>query len=266
MGKTALALQILLNLSVVQRLRTMFFSLEMPRKVVMQRAASNIARIPFDRIRDPKPVFDGKNQIRGLHDEDWPKITAAMTTIKGAPMIISDGAKQSAAKIVAQAQRAHQKGPLSAIVVDHSLLMSFPGAKDEGARRLALSDAMKEFVALSKPEQLNCPIILLHQLNRDNEKRSDKRPIMSDLAASGAAEQDADYILAPHRDSYYESGGASASGLAEIILMKGRNTPTGSVPVNWEGQYQNFGEWRGQWPIVKQQEKNQYQRTFSRKN
>lgn len=252
-GKTSLILQILSNISIHQKLRSMLFSLEMPRDKVRKRIVANLARVPFDRIKSPKPIFDDRdNQIGGLQAEDWPKITATMTKIKNSPLIICDGTKQSPKRIVAQAQRAHQKGKLAIVVVDHTGLMHFGSMKDEGQRRMAISDSIKDFVALYK--ELNIPVVLLHQLNRENEKRSDKRPIMSDLSATGAIEQDADYIFGPHRDSYYESGGASASGLAEIIFIKGRDNPTGSVPVNWEGEYQNFGEWKGQWPIKKQQE------------
>lgn len=251
-GKTSLILQILSYISIHQKLRSMLFSLEMPRDKVMKRIVANLARVPFGRIKSPKPVWDGKAQIGGLQEEDWPKITATMSKIKNSPLIICDGTKQSPKRIIAQAQRAHQKGKLAIVVVDHTGLMHFGATKDDNQRRLAISDSIKDFVALYK--ELNIPVVLLHQLNRENEKRSDKRPIMSDLSATGAIEQDADYIFGPHRDSYYESGGASASGLAEIIFIKGRDNPTGAVPVDWEGQYQNFGEWKGQWPIKKQQE------------
>ena len=249
---SALALQIALDISVNQKKRCLFFSLEMPRRVVMERAVAHLSRIPFDRIRDPKPVWDGNTQIGGMLDEDWPKVTLCMSRIKGSPLIISDGAAQSPVKIIAQAQRSHQKEPLSCIVVDYTLLMNFGNAKSEQELRQALSNSLKMFVALYK--ELKVPVVLLHQLNRANESRSDKRPIMSDLAATGAIEQDADCIIFPHREGYYESGGASSSGLAEIIFAKNRNGSTGTVPLDWEGQYQNFGEWKGQWPIKKQQE------------
>lgn len=252
MGKSSMALQILLDIAVNQKKRALFFSLEMPRRIVMERAVAHLSRVPFDRIRDPKPIWDGNTQIGGMLDDDWPKVTSCMSRIKGSPLIISDGAAQSPAKIIAQAQRSHQKEPLSCIVVDYTLLMNFGNAKSEQEMRQALSNSLKMFVALYK--ELKIPVVLLHQLNRANESRSDKRPLMSDLAATGAIEQDADCIIFPHREGYYESGGASSSGLAEIIFAKNRNGSTGTVPLDWQGQYQNFGEWKGQWPIKKQQE------------
>ena len=172
-----------------------------------------------------------------LSDDDWPKLTVAMGKISEAPMYIDETPGLTALELRARARRLARQatGGLGLIIIDYLQLMSGRGREQNRATELA--EISRSLKALAR--ELNVPIIALSQLSRGVEQRQDKRPMMSDLRESGAIEQDADLILFMYRDEYYHPN-SPHKGLAEVIIGKQRNGPTGRVALTFQGQYARF--------------------------
>ena len=171
-----------------------------------------------------------------LIDDDWPRLTSAISKMQEAPLHIDESPALTALELRARARRlARQCGKLGLIVIDYLQLMS---ASTLGENRATeISEISRSLKALAK--ELDCPVIALSQLNRSLEQRPNKRPVMSDLRESGAIEQDADVIIFIYRDEVYNPD-STDKGTAEIIIGKQRNGPIGTIRLTFVGAYTKF--------------------------
>lgn len=225
MGKTSLAMNIAENASIQSKKPILVFSMEMPGESLAMRLMSSLGRIDQHRVRTGQ-----------LTDEDWPRITSAVSMLSNATLFIDDTPSLSPHEIRARARRlARAEGSLGLIVIDYLQLMHVTGSNE--SRTMEISVISRSLKALAK--ELNVPIIALSQLNRSLEQRADKRPIMSDLRDSGAIEQDADLILFIYRDEVYNES-STQKGIAEIIIAKQRNGPIGKIHLTFLGKYTRF--------------------------
>jgi replicative DNA helicase len=225
MGKTTFAMNIAEHVAIKSRLPVLIFSMEMPGEAIVMRLLSSLCRIDQLRIRTGK-----------LADEDWPRISSAVSMLSDAPLYIDDTPGLSPAEMRARARRlAKEYGQLGLIVVDYLQLMQVPGYNEN--RTAEISEISRSLKGLAK--ELKAPVIALSQLNRGLEQRADKRPVMSDLRESGAIEQDADLIAFIYRDEVYNEN-TPDKGTAEIIIAKQRNGPIGKLRLTFMGQYTCF--------------------------
>ena len=215
MGKTAFAINIAEHVALNEGLPVAVFSMEMGAAQLAVRIVGSIGRIDQGHLRTGK-----------LTDEEWPRLTEAIERLRNVSLHIDETPGLTPAELRANARRlARQCGKLGLIVVDYLQLMSGSSSGDEN-RATELGEISRGLKALAK--ELQCPVIALSQLNRSVEQRTDKRPMMSDLRESGAIEQDADIIMFIYRDDYYNKD-SREPGVAEIIIGKQRNGPTGTV-------------------------------------
>ena len=215
MGKTALAVNIAEHVALNEGLPVAVFSMEMGASQLAVRVVGSIGRIDQGHLRTGK-----------LSDEEWPRLADAIDRLRTVSLHIDETPGLTPSELRANARRlARQCGKLGLIVVDYLQLMS--GSTTGGDNRATeLGEISRGLKMLAK--ELQCPIIALSQLNRSVEQRTDKRPMMSDLRESGAIEQDADIIMFIYRDDYYNKE-SKEPGIAEIIIGKQRNGPTGTV-------------------------------------
>ena len=228
MGKTAFALNLTRNAAIESQVPVAFFSLEMSKEQLVMRMLCAEARVDSAKLRGGD-----------FSQEDWEYLTNAASIISEAPIFIDDAPAQSALQVRAKCRRLHKTHNLGMIVIDYLQLMR---ASDSAERRdLAIGEISGALKALAK--ELNIPVIALSQLNRKLEERGDKRPLLSDLRESGSLEQDADLVVFIYRDEVYNKDEANPNkGLAEILLRKQRNGPTGDVVLRFNGAYTRFDE------------------------
>jgi len=216
MGKTAFAINIAEHVALHEGLPVAVFSMEMGAAQLAVRIVGSIGRIDQSRLRTGK-----------LTDEEWPRLTEAIEKLRNISLHIDETPGLTVSELRANARRlARQCGKLGLIVVDYLQLMSGSSGDNEN-RATELGEISRGLKMLAK--ELGCPVIALSQLNRSVEQRPDKRPMMSDLRESGAIEQDADIIMFIYRDEYYTKDACKEPGVAEIIIAKQRNGPTGTV-------------------------------------
>lgn len=227
MGKTAFAMNIAENVAIRVQRPVAVFSMEMPGESLAMRMMSSLGRIDQHKVRTGR-----------LEDDEWPRLTSAIHLLSNATMFIDDTAALTPTELRARARRLkREQKDLGLIVIDYLQLMQAPGAAETRANEIsAISRALK---ALAK--ELNVPVVALSQLNRGLEQRTNKRPIMSDLRESGAIEQDADLVVFLYRDEYYNPE-STDKGVAEVIISKQRNGPTGAVRMSFQGQYTLFAD------------------------
>lgn len=226
MGKTTFAMNIAENAAMAVDKPVLIFSMEMPCDSLAMRMISSLGRIDQLNIRTGK-----------LKDEDWPRVTSAVSMLSERPIFIDESPGLSPAEMRARARRiVKEHGEMGLIVIDYLQLMQVPGYGVEN-RTAEISEISRSLKALAK--ELNVPVIALSQLNRSLEQRSDKRPVMSDLRESGAIEQDADLITFIYRDEVYHED-TPDKGVAEIIIAKQRNGPIGKVRLAFLGRYTRF--------------------------
>ncbi|MSQ70598.1 MAG: replicative DNA helicase [Betaproteobacteria bacterium] len=225
MGKTALALNIAEHVAVDNRLPVAVFSMEMSGTQLAMRMLGSIGRLDQHKLRTGK-----------LTDEDWNRLTSAVSKLHDAPIHIDETPALNALELRARARRLHrQYGTLGMVVVDYLQLMS---ASSTGENRATeISEISRSLKALAK--ELKVPVVALSQLNRGLEQRPNKRPLMSDLRESGAIEQDADVILFIYREEVYDPNSAD-KGIAEIIIGKQRNGPIGTIKLTFLGEHTRF--------------------------
>ncbi|MBV2234748.1 MAG: replicative DNA helicase [Sterolibacterium sp.] len=226
MGKTAFALNIAEYVGVDLGLPVAIFSLEMSGPQLAMRFLSSVGRL------DAKNVRTGR-----LNDDEWDRMTVALGKLHNAPIHIDDTGAITATELRGRARRLARQfgGKLGLIVIDYLQLMS--SNKDNENRATEISEISRAIKSLAK--ELKVPIIALSQLSRKVEERTDKRPLMSDLRESGAIEQDADIIIMMYREEYYKKD-TQDKGLAEVIIGKHRNGPTGTVKLTFLGEYTKF--------------------------
>lgn len=225
MGKTALGFQAGLN-AAMNGHTVMAFTLEMSRRQITERSIAQVGGIEFSRI------LSGN-----LRDEDYDRMAAAIGKLHQIPFLIDDTGGLSIQDIAARARTQAKTGGLSMIIVDYLQIMGYVGR--EMSRNERLGEISRHAKALAK--ELDVPFILLSQLNRDVEKRQDKRPLMSDLRESGAIEQDADVIVMMYRDEYYNPD-SEFKGHAEAIIRKNRNGEVQTIGLRFEGQKVRFSD------------------------
>jgi len=224
MGKTALALNIAQHAAIKESLSVAIFSMEMPSEQLAMRMLSSLGRIDQHKIRTGK-----------LADDDWPRLTHAVSILSEVNMFIDDTPALSPGEIRARCRRLAREHGLGLIVVDYLQLMQVRGSNEN--RATEISEISRSLKALAK--ELSVPVLALSQLNRSLEQRQDKRPVMSDLRESGAIEQDADVIMFIYRDEVYDEDSAD-KGIAEIIIAKQRNGPIGVRKLRFFGEYTLF--------------------------
>ncbi len=236
MGKTSLAINIAENAAVGPIIRgdpessipVAVFSMEMSADQLGFRLISSLGR-----------VNQGKLRTGNFGEEDWPRINNAVKWMSTAPVFIDDTPALSPTEVRARARRLKREHGLGLIVIDYLQLMQIPGAKEN--RATEISEISRGLKALAK--ELSVPVIALSQLNRSVEQRQDKRPVMSDLRESGAIEQDADVIAFIYRDEVYNQE-TPRKGIADVIIAKQRNGPTGDVMLTFQGQYTRFDNYQ----------------------
>tara|TARA_R110002072_G_scaffold104540_2_gene229012 strand:- start:23913 stop:25289 length:1377 start_codon:yes stop_codon:yes gene_type:complete len=224
MGKTAFAMNIAENAVLAGGKPVLVFSMEMPADSLIVRMLSSLGRIDQTKIRSGQ-----------LGDDDWPRLTSAVTLLNDKQLLIDDTAALSPTEMRSRCRRVvREHGPLGLVVIDYIQLMQVTGGSEN--RATEISEISRSLKGIAK--EFECPVIALSQLNRSLEQRPDKRPIMSDLRESGAIEQDADLIMAIYRDEVYHED--AEKGVAEVIILKQRNGPIGRRKLAFIGQYTKF--------------------------
>lgn len=224
MGKTTLMQNIISHNILHDENPTLVMSAEMPSESIYERLANAAGRINAQKTR-----------TGDLDGEDWERLTKAMAMLNSRKMEINDKSGPTLSDVRNSALKLKARyGRVGAILVDYIQLMRQPGAENETQ---AISEISKGLKAIAK--EFHCPVVALSQLNRSLENRPNKRPVMSDLRQSGGIEQDADVILFLYRDEVYNPETKDA-GIAEIIIGKQRNGPTGIVRVASVLEYCQF--------------------------
>jgi len=230
MGKTALCLTIAQNAAVQKNAVVAVFSLEMSKEQLVMRMLSSEARIDAHRFRTGH-----------LMREEWARLAGGIESLSRAKIFIDDTAGLSVLEMRAKARRlAAEQKKLDLIVVDYLQLMSAGGRIE--SRQQEVSKISRELKALAK--ELNVPVVALSQLSRAPEARNPPRPLMSDLRESGSIEQDADVVAFIYREDYYHETDEN-KGMAELIISKQRNGPTGTVKLAFLKEFTRFENYYG---------------------
>ena len=224
MGKTTLAVNMAENAALGSKKSAAIFSMEMSAESLTLRMLSSLGRINQAHLRSGR-----------LQEDDWPRIDSAMTQLGTASIHVDETPALTPTEIRARARRLKRERGLDLIVVDYLQLMQVTGTKENRATEIA--EISRSLKALAR--ELKVPVIALSQLNRGVEQRQEKKPVMSDLRESGGLEQDADVILLIYREDVYDPN-TTRKGIADIIIAKQRNGPTGEVQLTFLGQYTKF--------------------------
>jgi replicative DNA helicase len=223
MGKTSLALNIAEQMA-MRGHGVGFFSLEMGKQQVVQRLLAARSGLDLALMR------------RGLNSSQYQRLFAACSELRDAPMFIDDTPGLSLLQLRAKARRMAAKHAVKAVFIDYLQLLTSGGRVE--SRQMEVSEISRGIKAMAR--ELNVPVICLSQLNRSPEQREGHKPRMSDLRESGSIEQDADVVAMLHREEYYHQAepewldeNPEKKGLAELIITKQRNGPTGMVKLSW---------------------------------
>lgn len=223
-GKSTLAVDIARCCSIKNNQPSQIFSLEMGKTEVVMRINSAEAQVALHHMRSGT-----------MTDEDWTRLARRVPDVSAAPLYIDDSPNMTLNHIRSRARKRKAKGGLALIIVDYIQLME-PDNKQEN-RQQQVSGISRGLKLLAK--ELEVPVIALSQLNRESEKRTDKKPMISDLRESGAIEQDADLVILLHREDVYEKESPRA-GEADLIVAKHRNGPTATITTAFQGHYSRF--------------------------
>jgi len=222
-GKTALSLNMAYHAARYSQVPTAFFSLEQPKEQLVQRLLASVGQINASRLRAAR-----------MESQEWERFYQVDEKLRGVPIHIIDKPALTALEIRSQARRLKSKQGIGLVVVDYLQLARDPKAKSREQEVGGISRGLK---ALAK--ELNLPVIALCQLNREVEKRPNKRPVLADLRESGSIEQDADLVLFIYRDELYRED-SKDKGIAEVRLAKHRNGPTGLVNLAYRKEFMLF--------------------------
>jgi replicative DNA helicase len=228
MGKSGLGLCMAANLGVRHSTPVALFTLEMSKAEVTQRMMCSEAKVESQRLRSGR-----------LAPDDWPRLTAACDRLMKAPIYVDDSGAITIMELRSKARRLKSREPdLGMIIVDYLQLMA--SDRNVESRVQEVSQISRALKVLAR--ELEVPILAMSQLSRAVEQRHDKRPILSDLRDSGSIEQDADLVMFIYRDEYYLGEESEQQGIAEVILAKHRNGPTGTVKLSWLRRYAKFAD------------------------
>lgn len=230
MGKTAIAMNIAEHVAVDQGKSVGIFSLEMSSQQLVQRMLCSRAKVDLKKVRDG---FMGNRDMKNL--------SRAADALSKSKIYIDDTAGLSILELRAKARRLKDRHDLSLIVIDYLQLLRSMTRRAQDNRQIEIAEISAGIKALAK--ELAIPVIVLAQLNRESEKRSDGKPRISDLRESGSIEQDADVVGLLYRSAYFEKDDAARSekeGEAELIIAKQRNGPTGEVPLTFLKEFTRF--------------------------
>jgi replicative DNA helicase len=228
MGKTSLALNVTMYAARDAGKAAALFSLEMSNEQLVQRLLSGEAKLDAQRLR-----------TGNIKDEEWSDITAAMGVLAEVPIYIDDSAALTVSEVRSRCRRLKANTGLDLIVVDYLQLLR-PSNPRVTSRVEIIDEICRGLKALAK--ELKVPVIALAQLNRSPEMRNDKRPMLSDLRESGGIEQEADVVAFIYRDEYYNPPTPENEHLAEIIIAKQRNGPTGTVMLRFDKKFTTFSD------------------------
>ncbi|WP_460604841.1 replicative DNA helicase [Jatrophihabitans fulvus] len=225
-GKSTLALDFARSSAIKHQKPTAIFSLEMGKLEIMMRLFSAEAGVALQNMRSGH-----------MSDQDWRRLALRSSELAEAPLYIDDSPNLTMMEIRAKARRLKQRQDLQLIVIDYLQLMT-SGKKVE-SRQQEVSEFSRAVKLLAK--ELEVPVVVLSQLNRGSEQRTDKKPMLSDLRESGSIEQDSDVVLMVHRPDLYEPE-TERAGEADIIIAKHRNGPTATLAVAFQGRYSRFAD------------------------
>jgi replicative DNA helicase len=230
MGKTALMLNITQQAALLNPgCKIAIFQLEMPYEHLIERMISSLGRVPMQNIRTGR-----------LSDKDWDSLAEASDSLGSCDIFIDDTPSVSVMEILSKCRRLKIEHGLSLIIIDYLQLIASSSKKSD-SRQQEVSEMSRMLKLMAR--ELDVPIIVGSQLSRAPEQRADHRPMLSDLRESGAIEQDADVVMFLYRDDYYkikEGNAAEITNIAEIIVAKQRNGPTGVVELTWDGENASF--------------------------
>lgn len=226
MGKSALAMDLARACAIKHQRPAMFFSLEMSRDELNDRLMSAQARVGLHRITN-----EG-----GMTEDDWDRFRKTTPRVMSAPLVIDCSTEQTVTRIKSRCRRQQQRGGLDLVVIDYLQLLKSGPSRAEN-RQVQVSEMSRDIKLMAK--DLGVPVVVLAQLNRGPEQRTDKKPVASDLRESGALEQDADLVILLHREDAYEKESPRA-GEADLIVAKHRNGPTATITVAFQGHYSRF--------------------------
>lgn len=229
MGKTVFGMQVANYVAMCSGKSAAIFSLEMTKEQLVERSIAEIGGVDFGRMSSGIMI-----------DVDFDGVVLACAKLNNANLYINDTAGLTHQQIYAKARSLARKikdtdAPLGAIIIDYLQIMGYQGSAF--TRNEQVGEMSRSLKQLAK--ELNIPIIVLAQINRGVETRTDKRPLMSDLRESGAVEQDADIVIMAYRDDYYNAD-STQKGIVEMIIRKNRNGCLGTVNLNFEGRYVRF--------------------------
>jgi len=227
MGKTALALNIAENLGVVEKIPVGIFSLEMGQQQLAERFLCSVSEVESQSVR--------KGMLSTDHHR---RLVDACGILSAAPIYIDDSSTLTPLELRAKARRLKSQHDIRCVIIDYLQLMHL-GTRVE-SRQQEITTISRYLKALAR--ELNIPVVVLSQLNRASEGRMDHLPRMSDLRESGSIEQDADVVMLLHREDYYHGGEKdySSNGVADLIIAKQRNGPTGTVNLVFREKFTRF--------------------------
>lgn len=229
MGKTALALNIGLNIIKTLTLPVLFFSLEMSKEQLIYRIINAETNISSMRLK-----------TGNLYKEDWLKLNTAIQNLSSLPLFLDDTANPTIHDIKMKIKKIiFEQSKIGLIIIDYLQLMQNLKFKTE-TRSQELSQITRSLKNIAREFQV--PIIALSQLSRSVENRVNKRPILSDLRESGSIEQDADVVLMLYRDSYYNTNAINTDNTVQLIIAKQRNGPIGTVDLQFDPKLMKFSE------------------------
>ena len=225
MGKTAFALSLARNAAVKGKASVMIFSLEMAKEQLTQRLLSMESKVDLQTLKTGR-----------LERRDWDDLNVALDILSNSNIHIDDTAGISIMEMKSKCRRLKAEAGLDLVIIDYLQLMNPEGKADSRTQEISVISRNLKLLA----RELDCPVLVLSQLSRAPEQRTDHRPMLSDLRESGSIEHDADIVIFLYRDEYYNKEDTEKPGECEVIVAKHRSGPTGSVDVAWIERYTQF--------------------------